>query len=61
MIHFVLKHKAGHSNKVVDAFSRRSKVLVLAQTTITRLEDIKELYATDKTSLLHGRNVWLIN
>ena len=44
---FVIKHKAGKLNQVVDALSRRHSLLSTMQTTVFRFDHIKELYAVD--------------
>ena len=44
---FVIKHKAGKLNQVVDALSRRHSLLSTIQTTMFKFDHIKELYAVD--------------
>lgn len=60
---FVVKHKSGMSNKVADALSRRTSLLLALQTEITGLKELKDMYATDSDfaeiwsrSLLHFPN-----
>jgi len=45
---FVLKHKSGKQNKVADALSRRSALLVTLESEITSLEHLRALYAEDE-------------
>ncbi|PKU75187.1 hypothetical protein MA16_Dca027667 [Dendrobium catenatum] len=45
--HYVLKHKAGHSNQVADALSRRHLLLQTLQTKVVGFEVIQDLYAKD--------------
>ncbi|PKU87297.1 ATP-dependent DNA helicase RecG [Dendrobium catenatum] len=45
---FILKHKSGVQNKVADALSRRSALVVQLQTELQGLPSIQDLYATDK-------------
>ncbi|PKU63129.1 ATP-dependent DNA helicase RecG [Dendrobium catenatum] len=45
---FVLKHKSGSQNRVADALSRQSTLLLQLNTEITGLQCLKDLYATDK-------------
>jgi hypothetical protein len=45
---FVLKHKSGKQNKVADALSRRSALLVTLQSEITSLDHLRALYAKDE-------------
>lgn len=44
---FVLKHISGKSNKVVDALSRRRKLLKEMRATVLGFEDLKTLYDED--------------
>ncbi|PKU79208.1 RNA-directed DNA polymerase [Dendrobium catenatum] len=45
---FVIKHKAGQTNRVADALSRRAALITHLQTEIVGLQELKNLYATDK-------------
>ena len=45
---FVLKHKSGEKNKVVDALSRRVELLVILKSSIIGFDHLKELYANDE-------------
>ncbi|PKU62072.1 RNA-directed DNA polymerase [Dendrobium catenatum] len=45
---FVLKHKSGSQNRVADALSRQSSLLVQLKTEITGLQCLQELYPSDK-------------
>jgi ribonuclease HI len=45
---FVLKHKSGKQNRVANALSRRSALLVTLQSEITSLEHLRALYAEDE-------------
>ncbi|KAI0507593.1 hypothetical protein KFK09_013719 [Dendrobium nobile] len=45
---FVIKHKAGHTNRVADALSRRAALITHLHTEITGLQELKDLYASDK-------------
>jgi len=45
---FVLNHKSGKQNKVADALSRRSALLVTLQSEITSLEHLRALYVEDE-------------
>ncbi|XP_038717248.1 uncharacterized protein LOC120010531 [Tripterygium wilfordii] len=44
---FVIKHKAGKDNRVADALSRRSHILVTMENTITGFEHYPQQYADD--------------
>ncbi|XP_020694313.1 uncharacterized protein LOC110108140 [Dendrobium catenatum] len=44
---FVLMHKSGKQNRVADALSRRSALLVQLQTEVTGLESLIDLYPID--------------
>jgi hypothetical protein len=44
---FVLKHKSGQPNKVVDALSRGAALLVTLQSEIISFEHLEDLYAED--------------
>jgi hypothetical protein len=44
---FVIKHKAGTENKVVDALSRRPHLLHISSTYFTGFDSIKMQYAGD--------------
>ncbi|KAJ4722861.1 RNA-directed DNA polymerase [Melia azedarach] len=45
---FILNHKSGQQNKVVDALSRRATLLVTLSNEIIGFEVVKEQYATDE-------------
>ncbi|KAI0511898.1 hypothetical protein KFK09_012532 [Dendrobium nobile] len=45
---FVLKHKSGSQNRVADALSRQSTLLIQLNTELTGLQCLKDLYADDK-------------
>lgn len=45
---FVLKHRSGKSNKVVDALSMRRHLLTEMRVTILGFEDLKTLYDRPK-------------
>jgi hypothetical protein len=44
---YIIKHKKGKDNVIVDALSRRYTMLSLLDHKIFGLESLKELYATD--------------
>ena len=44
---FVLKHKSGKQNQVVDALSRRTSLLTTMATEVIGFDTIKTLYAID--------------
>lgn len=46
--HFVLKHKSGTQNKVVDALSRRHVLLSTLQVKVIGFEVLKDLYVDDE-------------
>lgn len=45
---FVLKHKIGKENKVVDALCRRASMLMTMKNEIDGFAQIREMYAQDK-------------
>ena len=44
---FVLKHRSGRSNKVVDALSRRQLLLIVMQVEVVGFDELKNLYPED--------------
>ena len=44
---FVLKHRSGNSNKVVDALSRRKLLLIEIQIEVVRMKELSTLYPDD--------------
>lgn len=44
---FVIKHKAGHLNKVADTLSRRYSLLTTLHTSVTGFSVLPELYSND--------------
>ena len=44
---YIVKYKKGKENVVADALSRKSVLLNQLEVKVPRLENIKELYATD--------------
>ena len=45
---FVIKHKAGLENRVVDALSKRPHLLHLSSMQVTEFENLKIEYTTDE-------------
>ena len=44
---FVIKHKSGTENKVVDALSRRPHLLVVSSVNTMEFDSLKQHYSTD--------------
>ena len=44
---FVLKHRSGRSNKVVDALSRRQLLLTQMQVEVVGFDELKNLHPED--------------
>jgi hypothetical protein len=47
MFHYVVKHKCGKDNIVVDALSRRCALITQLDTKVLGLESIKTMYVVD--------------
>ncbi|GJT73641.1 transposon ty3-I gag-pol polyprotein [Tanacetum coccineum] len=52
---YVIKHKSGANNKVVDALSRKTTLLVTISNEVMGFDSIKELYASDEDF----GNIWM--
>ena len=44
---FVLKHRSGRSNRVLDAFSRRQLLLTIMQIEVVGFNELKNTYLED--------------
>ena len=66
---FMLKHRSGKSNRVVDALSRRQLLLTVMQVEVVGFDELKNLYPEDpnfveawnacKEPIAIGRTRWL--
>nr|GEW40676.1 transposon Ty3-I Gag-Pol polyprotein [Tanacetum cinerariifolium] len=52
---YVIKHKSGASNKVADALSRKTTLLVIISNDVVGFDSIKKLYASDEDI----GNIWM--
>ena len=53
---FVIKHKSGVTNRVVNALIRRCSLLTEMQVEVLGFDEMKELYDADPNFLRHGES-----